>query len=130
MILSPRDTFREGQDVTIMIPISEALQHITKHTPVVGSEKISLHDAVGRVLAEDIVADMDLPPFDRSQMDGFAVRSEDVNNTPVELKIAGESAAGNGWHHKMKKGQAVRIMTGAPVPGGADTVQKVELTSE
>ena len=113
-----------------MIAISEALQHISKQTSVVGTEKISLHDAVGRVLAEDILADMDLPPFDRSQMDGFALRSEDVSSTPVELNIAGESAAGHGWHHKIKKGQAVRIMTGAPVPAGANTVQKVELTSE
>jgi molybdenum cofactor synthesis domain-containing protein len=63
-------------------------------------------------------------------MDGFAVRSEDVANAPVELKIVGESAAGRGWHHEMKRGEAVRIMTGAPVPQGADTVQKVELTSE
>jgi len=113
-----------------MISISEALLHITTHTTVVGDEKVSLHKAVGRVLAEDIVADMDLPPFDRSQMDGFALRSEDIGITPVELNIAGESAAGHGWHRKMKKGQAVRIMTGAPVPDGADTVQKVELTSE
>lgn len=113
-----------------MISISEALLHITTHTTVVGDEKVSLHKTVGRVLAEDIVADMDLPPFDRSQMDGFAVRSEDISIAPVELNIAGESAAGHGWHHKTKKGQAVRIMTGAPVPSGADTVQKVELTSE
>jgi molybdenum cofactor synthesis domain-containing protein len=73
---------------------------------------------------------MDLPPFDRSQMDGFALRADDVANAPVELKLVGESAAGRGWHDEMKAGEAVRIMTGARVPKGADTVQKVELTSE
>ena len=73
---------------------------------------------------------MDLPPFDRSQMDGFAVRSEDVKKAPVKLKIIGESVAGKGFDRAMKSGEAVRIMTGARVPGGADAVQKVEVTRE
>jgi molybdenum cofactor synthesis domain-containing protein len=85
---------------------------------------------MGRVLAEDIIADCDLPPFDRAQMDGYAVRAEDVLATPARLKIVGESAAGSGWHYEMKTGEAVRIMTGAPVPVGADAVQQVELTRE
>jgi len=63
-------------------------------------------------------------------MDGYAVRAEDVSTTPARLRIAGESAAGRGWHHEMKSGEAVRIMTGAPVPVGADAVQQVELTRE
>jgi len=63
-------------------------------------------------------------------MDGYAVRAADVTNTPARLRIAGESAAGAGWHHEMKAGEAVRIMTGAPVPAGADAVQQVELTRE
>ena len=83
---------------------------------------------LGRVLAEDVVADSDLPPFDRSQMDGYAVRAEDAKSAPVRLRIVGESAAGRGWHHQLEEGQAVRIMTGAPVPEGADSVQQVELT--
>ncbi len=73
---------------------------------------------------------MDLPPFDRSQMDGFAVKNEDVKNAPVKLKIIGESVAGIGFDGEMKTGEAVRIMTGARVPAGADSVQKVELTEE
>jgi molybdenum cofactor synthesis domain-containing protein len=113
-----------------MIPISEATALIEQNVKPLGSEKVLLRATVGRTLAEDIIADMDLPPFDRSQMDGFAVRSDDVVNAPVELTIVGESAAGNGWHGVMNRGEAVRIMTGARVPGGADTVQKVELTSE
>lgn len=113
-----------------MIPISEAIAIIKRETPRLGSEIVDLGESVGRFLAENIIADTDLPPFDRSQMDGFAVMAKDTANAPVELKIVGESAAGSGWHHELKSGQSVRIMTGAPVPQGADAVQKVELTSE
>jgi hypothetical protein len=63
-------------------------------------------------------------------MDGYAVRAADVANTPAQLKVVGESAAGAGWHQEMNAGEAVRIMTGAPVPVGADAVQQVELTRE
>ncbi len=86
--------------------------------------------ATGRVLAQEIIADSDLPPFDRAQMDGYAVRAADVASTPARLRIVGESAAGAGWHQEMKAGEGVRIMTGAPVPAGADAVQQVELTRE
>jgi molybdopterin molybdotransferase len=113
-----------------MITVSEAIQIIARETKAIGTKKTDLRDAVGRVLREDIVADTDLPPFDRSQMDGFALFAADTRNAPVKLEIVGESAAGHGWHKTMKNGQAVRIMTGAPVPMGADSVQKVELTRE
>lgn len=113
-----------------MIPISKAIKIIKLETKPLGAESVRLSDSVGRILAEDILADTDMPPFDRSQMDGFAVRAKDTINAPVELKIVGESAAGRGWHWKMKPGEAVRIMTGAPVPDGADAIQKIELTKE
>ena len=113
-----------------MIPVTEAISLIEQNVAPLGIEMAPIGDVVGRILAEDIVADMDLPPFDRSQMDGFAIRADDVATVPIELKIIGESAAGHGWHMEMKSGEAVRIMTGARVPRGADTVQKVELTSE
>jgi molybdenum cofactor synthesis domain-containing protein len=113
-----------------MIPIGQAIQIVLQQTPKLASEEIALPDALNRILAEDIVADTDLPPFDRAQMDGYAVRAADVANTPAQLKIVGESAAGAGWHHEMNSGEAVRIMTGAPVPTGADAVQQVELTRE
>ncbi len=113
-----------------MIPISEAISIVLRHTPQLEVETVRLSDALGRVLAEDVIADCDLPPFDRAQMDGYAVRSQDVSHTPARLRIAGESAAGRGWHHEMKPGEAVRIMTGAPVPQGADAVQQVERTRE
>ena len=113
-----------------MIPVSEAIQIVLQHTPRLEVESVALGDALGRVLAEGIIADTDLPPFDRAQMDGYAVRAADVANTSARLRIAGESAAGAGWHQEMKTGEAVRIMTGAPVPKGADAVQQVELTRE
>jgi molybdopterin molybdotransferase len=113
-----------------MISISQAIQIVLQQAPRLTSEAVALPEATNRVLAEDIVADTDLPPFDRAQMDGYAVRAADVANTPAQLKIVGESAAGSGWHHEMNAGEAVRIMTGAPVPAGADAVQQVELTHE
>src|SRR5437868_10491206 len=113
-----------------MIPIAEAIEIVLRHTERFGLESVELSNSKGRILAEDIIADTDLPPFDRAQMDGYAVRADDVAKTPVRLRIAGESAAGAGWHHEMNSGEAVRIMTGAPVPKGADAVQQVELTRE
>jgi molybdenum cofactor synthesis domain-containing protein len=113
-----------------MIPVSDAIGLILKHTAALPAERVTLANALARFLAEDIVADSDLPPFDRSQMDGYALRASDVENAPVKLKIVGESAAGRGWHNEMKAGEAVRIMTGAPVPAGADSVQQIELTRE
>jgi molybdenum cofactor synthesis domain-containing protein len=113
-----------------MISIREAIKIVLEQTPRLEVESVNLSDSLDRILAEDIVADCDLPPFDRAQMDGYAVRAVDVANTPAQLRIVGESAAGSGWHHEMKAGEAVRIMTGAPVPGGADAVQQVELTRE
>ena len=113
-----------------MISVAEAIQIVKQNTRALPSERVNLEDALNRVLAEDIVADTDLPPFDRSQMDGYAVRAADTTEAPVRLRIVGESAAGNGWHHELKEGEAVRIMTGAPVPVGADSVQQVELAHE
>jgi molybdenum cofactor synthesis domain-containing protein len=113
-----------------MIPVTEAIEIIRRETPKLAAVSVDLSSAVRRVLAEDIIADSDLPPFDRSQMDGYAVKASDTAKTSVRLKIVGESAAGAGWHETLKKGQAVRIMTGAPVPAGADAVQKIEATEE
>ena len=113
-----------------MIPVKEAINIVLQHSPRLGFEAAALGEVMGRILAEDIIADSDLPPFDRAQMDGYAVRAADVARVPARLRIAGESAAGAGWHHEMKPGEAVRIMTGAPVPAGADAVQQVELTRE
>src|SRR5215831_7913198 len=113
-----------------MIPVIDAIQIVLRLTTPLGTEAVALSQTRNRILAADIIADTDLPPFDRAQMDGYAIRAADVAQTPARLRIVGESAAGAGWHHEMKGGEAVRIMTGAPVPKGADAVQQVELTRE
>ena len=113
-----------------MISVAEAIQIVRQQTVPLATERVRIEQTLGRVLGADVVADTDLPPFDRAQMDGYAVRAADVTEAPARLRIVGESAAGKGWHHQLEEGQAVRIMTGAPVPAGADSVQQVELTTE
>jgi molybdopterin molybdotransferase len=113
-----------------MISVAEAIEIVRQRTEPLASERVRIEQTLGRVLAADVIADTDLPPFDRSQMDGYAVRAQDVSAVPARLRIVGESAAGKGWHNQLEEGQAVRIMTGAPVPAGADSVQQVELTTE
>ena len=111
-----------------MISVEEAIRTVTEQTISLAAEQINLSDALGRVLSENIIADSDLPPFDRAQMDGFALRAEDVKNVPAFLRVAGEAVAGCGFVGEIRAGEAVRIMTGAPVPAGADAVQQVEHT--
>jgi molybdopterin molybdotransferase len=113
-----------------MLPVTEAISIVERETPRLETEEVALREARGRVLAEDVVADTDLPPFDRALMDGYAVRAEDTRDAPATLRLVGESAAGRGWRGELKAGEAVRIMTGAPLPAGADGVQQVELTRE
>lgn len=113
-----------------MLPVPEAIGIVEEQTPRLDAESVSLREARGRVLAEDVVADTDLPPFDRALMDGYAVRAGDTGGAPATLRIVGEAAAGRGWGGELKAGEAVRIMTGAPLPSGADGVQQVEVTRE
>ncbi|HWS88339.1 MAG TPA: gephyrin-like molybdotransferase Glp [Pyrinomonadaceae bacterium] len=113
-----------------MIPVSEAIRIVVEKAGPLAAERVALGEALGRVLAEDAFADTDLPPFDRAQMDGYAVRSEDLRETPARLRVVGEAAAGDGWRGALRAGEAVRIMTGAPLPAGADSVQQVEVTRE
>lgn len=117
-----------------MIPVDEAITIVRRESRLLPVESVELGESLGRVLARDAVADGDLPPFDRAQMDGYAVRAADTEraskDTPARLSVAGEAAAGRGWRGRLKAGEAVRIMTGAPVPDGADSVQQVEVTSE
>jgi molybdopterin molybdotransferase len=91
-------------------------------------ELIRLSEAQGRVLAEDIAADRDYPPFNRSTRDGFAVRSADVGVTPVELRLRGEVRAGSTFDGKVIQNECVAIMTGAPLPAGTDAVVMLEYT--
>lgn len=89
-------------------------------------ETVLLEDAVGCVLAEDVVSRISIPPFNKSAMDGYAVRAEDVEGAPVELSIAGTVAAGEILSRKIGEGECAKIMTGAPLPEGANAVVRVE----
>ena len=91
-------------------------------------EPVSIWDALGRVLSEDVVAASDVPPFPNSAMDGYAVRGSDVIEPGAVLTLIGEIAAGQAALQPVGAGQAIKIMTGAPMPEGADTVVKVEDT--
>jgi len=115
-----------------MITVEEALDKILSRIQPLGPEKVSLLEALGRVIAEDIYANRDIPPLDNSGMDGYAVRSEDIRNVspdrPIQLKVIEDLPAGFISSKILKKGQAIRIMTGAPIPKGADCVIRVEDT--
>ncbi len=116
-----------------MLRIEDALDLILTHTPAAtnNKEEVPLADALGRVLRQDVISDLDMPPFDRARMDGYAVRSVDIAaatpDKPARLKEIGEAAAGQAFSSFVGVGEAVRIMTGAPVPAGADAVQKIEV---
>jgi len=106
-------------------------QHARKISPR-GTETVDLLSGAGRVLAEAIVADRDFPPFARATRDGYAVRAEDVAQVPVRVDVIGEIKAGDSpsGSSNVGQGQAVAIMTGAPLPAGADAVVMVEYTSQ
>jgi molybdopterin molybdotransferase len=91
-------------------------------------EAVPLELAAGRIVAEDIVADRDYPPFRRAARDGFAVRSADIAHPPARLRVIGETRAGEPSRYRVGSGEAVEIMTGAPCPEGADCVVMVEYT--
>ncbi len=105
-----------------MLSVAEALTHITAGVTPLEAETAPLGDALGRVLAADVVASLTQPPFRSSAMDGYAVRKADIRTLPARLKLIGESAAGHPFGGEVGPGEAVRIFTGAPVPGGADLV--------
>lgn len=117
-----------------MISVEEALAYILKHFKPLEPETVPLLDALDRVLTEDIVSDINVPPFNNSAMDGYAVRADDVANAskdhPITLRVIGEVAAGYTAQRALEPGTAMRIMTGAPIPPGADAVVRFEETSE
>ncbi len=113
-----------------MISLEEALDRVTGGVNALPAELISLSDALGRVLAEDVASRVTQPPSAVSSMDGYAVKAADVSQCPITLKLAGESAAGGGYDGTLNQGEAVRIFTGAPVPAGADAVIMQENTEK
>jgi molybdopterin molybdotransferase len=113
--------------------LHDAQKIVLEASRPLGVEKVGLLQTLGRVLGEDIVAARDNPPWDNSAMDGFAVRWEDIRQQhaitkPVVLKVIEDVPAGKAATKTVGPGEAIRIMTGAPVPKGADTVVKVEET--
>ena len=112
-----------------LLPVADARARILKGIQPLGGEMVSLGDAHGRILAQTIRAKRHQPPFAASAMDGYAVRHEDTAKIPITLDLIGQSAAGKSFDGTVKTGQAVRILTGAPVPRGADAVVIQEDTS-
>ncbi|HEY0665736.1 MAG TPA: gephyrin-like molybdotransferase Glp [Gallionella sp.] len=108
--------------------VDEAQHVILETVATLGRETVTLERSLGRVLAEDIRANRDLPPYDVSAMDGYAVRSADVANVPARLAVIEDIKAGDLPARTVMQGQCARIMTGAPVPAGADAVIRVEDT--
>lgn len=120
---SRRKNFGRGE----LMPFDEVMEVVLGSARPFGSEEVGLADAAGRVLAADVVSDIDMPPFDKSAMDGFACRSIDLERP---LKIVETVAAGSMPQKEIGEGECARIMTGAAVPRGADTVVMVEDTEE
>lgn len=116
------------------LSVDEALAQILRAVPLLGTERRELLSAMGRVLAEDVIARTPIPPWANSAMDGYAVRHEDVaagapsRERPLELAVVEEIPAGRMPQRALGRGEAARIMTGAPLPSGADTVVPVEET--
>ncbi len=111
-----------------MVSVEQALEIVLRATKPLPAEEVSLSDALGRVLAGDVLADRDLPPFDRAAMDGYALHAADTGRAPLALDVVGEVRAGEWPSFAVGAGQAARIMTGAPLPPGASAVQQVERT--
>jgi len=117
-----------------MLSVEEAQQKVLNESHRLNPVKVPLHSAVGLILAENIHSLEDIPPFDNSAVDGYALRSEDVlsatSECPISLKVIGEVRAGQAPQFSLRSGEAVRIFTGAPVPAGADGIIMQEFTGQ
>jgi len=115
-----------------MLGVAEASSTTLAHVRRLESERVALAECAGRVLAANIIARVSMPPWDNSSMDGYAVRSDDVRDAtetnPVDLEIVGDIPAGAFAERSIASGEAMRIMTGAPIPSGADSVARLEDT--
>jgi molybdopterin molybdotransferase len=119
---------------TAALRVEEAVDRVLSEIRNLDAEPVALRAALGRVCAEDITATVTMPPWSNSSMDGYAVRSADITpvmkREPVTLRVVGTIAAGEFASKALKRGQAMRIMTGAPLPAGADSVIRKEDTDE
>ncbi|MFQ6105797.1 MAG: molybdopterin biosynthesis protein, partial [Candidatus Hydrothermarchaeaceae archaeon] len=123
----------EQKEFLDVLSINEARERLNSYlTLEPGVEKVELSNALGRIIAEDIIADVDVPPFDRAAMDGYALRASDTfyadEEKPVELRLAGYIPAGSRKSLDVEKGRCAGIATGAPIPKGANSVVMVEFT--
>jgi molybdopterin molybdotransferase len=122
----------EQGERTSLLSLDDARAQMLDGVAPLPVESVALGDALGRVLAEPLDSLLTLPPWDNSAMDGFAVRAQDIvgasQDDPVELRVIGESAAGSAASMAVEEGTAIRILTGAPLPEGADAVIPVEDT--
>jgi molybdopterin molybdotransferase len=117
-----------------MISVEEALQRVLSYVHLLEPEDQPILDALGQVVADDVISPLDIPPLDNTAMDGYAVRAADTagagESSPITLRVVGELAAGYLFDGEVAPGTAVRIMTGAPMPRGADAVVPFEETDE
>jgi molybdopterin molybdotransferase len=111
-----------------MLTVDEALGQVLAHAQSKSAARVALSDAVGLILAENIAADLDSPPYDKSMVDGYAVRTIDLAGGHGELTVLEEIMAGMTPSQPIEAGTCTRIMTGAPIPAGADAVVMQELT--
>ncbi len=118
--------------MTGLLTVDEAIERILAAIAPLPAERTPLDEASGRVLAEDIRSDINLPPFDNSSMDGFALRAADIasarRDAPIRLRVTMDIPAGSSPSGSLGAGEAARIMTGAPIPAGADAIIPVEDT--
>jgi molybdopterin molybdotransferase len=112
------------------VSIHEARDCVLKHVTLLGAEEVGLDDALGRALAYDATAPNNVPPFDASAMDGYAIVAADTAEGGVTLELIGEARAGTGAGVTVRPGTAVRISTGAPVPEGATAIVVQEMTAD
>lgn len=123
-----------GTPAPAWLSVEQALERILALVPVLEPEERPILQALGQTLAEDVVAGVTIPPLDNAAMDGYAARAADLAgaaaDSPVTLRVIGEVAAGYVSSQAVAPGTALRIMTGAPVPAGADTVVPFEWTDE
>ncbi len=121
-------TFQTPRAGERMIAVEEAQERVLAEVQPLGVERVTFTDALGRVLREDVRATADVPHGDNTAMDGYAVRAEDIANAPVSLRVIEDLPAGTVAAKRVEPGTAIRIMTGALLPEGADTVAHVEIT--
>jgi molybdopterin molybdotransferase len=125
---SPADVRMRG--FATRVTVDQAWDWLDAQTVLLPPEMVALDELATRVLAEDVISDVDVPAFTRSMMDGFAVQAEDTSGASsyhrIPLDVVGEVLAGQVFHGRVHRGQAVRIMTGAPMPQDADAVIPVE----